>query len=33
MIYLLDKANNRITPCEETDFKSHHILERQHIEK
>jgi hypothetical protein len=33
MIYLLDKENNRITPCEEIDFKSYHILERQHLEK
>ena len=33
MIYRLDKEKNRIFPCEETDFKTHNILERQHIEK
>jgi hypothetical protein len=33
MIYRLDKENNRIVACEETDFKSQNILERQHIEK
>jgi len=33
MIYRLDKEKNRIVPCEETDFKSNNILERQHIEK
>jgi hypothetical protein len=33
MIYLLDKPNNKIIPCEETDFKSQKILERQHLEK
>ncbi len=33
MIYRLDKQNNRIIPCNETDFKSNSILERQHIEK
>lgn len=33
MIYLLDKLNNRIIPCEETDYQSNSILERQHIEK
>lgn len=33
MIYKLDKEKNRIVPCEETDFKSNKILERQHIEK
>src|SRR6266496_5470136 len=33
MIYRLDKQNNRIVPCDETDFKSNSILERQHIEK
>jgi len=33
MIYRLDKQNNRIIPCDETDFKSNNILERQHIEK
>lgn len=33
MIYRLDKQTNRIIPCDETDFKSNSILERQHIEK
>jgi len=33
MIYRLDKEKNRIIPCEETDFKAHNILERQHIER
>lgn len=33
MIYRLDRATNRVVPCEETDFKSKNILERQHIEK
>ena len=33
MIYRLDKQSNRIVSCEETDFKSNKILERQHIEK
>jgi hypothetical protein len=33
MIYRLDKEKNRIVPCEETDFKSNNILERQNIEK
>lgn len=33
MIYRLDKEKNRIVPCEETDFKSNNIFERQHIEK
>ena len=33
MIYRLDRLNNRIVPCDETDFKSHAILERRHIEK
>ncbi len=33
MIYRLDKEKNQIVPCEETDFKSNNILERQHIEK
>lgn len=33
MIYRLDKKENRIVPCNETDFKSVGILERQHIEK
>jgi len=33
VIYRLDKQNNRLVPCDETDFKSNNILERQHIEK
>jgi hypothetical protein len=33
MIYRLDKEKNKIFPCEETDFKTHNLLERQHIEK
>lgn len=33
MIYRLDKEKNRVVPCEETDFKSNNILERQHIEE
>ena len=33
MIYRFDKQNNQIIPCDETDFKSNSILERQHIEK
>lgn len=33
MIYRFDKEKNRVVPCEETDFKSNNILERQHIEK
>lgn len=33
MIYRLDKKENRIVPCHETDFKSVGILEHQHIEK
>ena len=33
MIYRLDKENDRIVACEETDFQSNKILERQHLEK
>lgn len=33
MIYRLDKQNNRIIPCDETNFKSNSIFERKHIEK
>ncbi len=33
MIYRLDKEKDRIVACEETDFKSNNILERQHLEK
>lgn len=33
MIFLVDLQENKIAPSSETDFKSHKILERQHIEK
>lgn len=33
MIYRLDKAKRRITPCEETDFRALNLLERGDIEK
>jgi hypothetical protein len=33
MIYLVDKPNNKIIPCEEADFKALKIFERQHLEK
>jgi len=33
MIYRLDRASGRIAPCDETDFRSQGLFERQDIEK
>jgi hypothetical protein len=33
MLYTYDKRKKTLTPCEETDFKTHGLMERQDIEK
>lgn len=33
MLYIYDKKNKNFSPCEETDFRTHEIMERRDIEK
>ena len=33
MLYIYDKQNKTITPCKETEFRSHGLLERQDLAK
>ena len=33
MLYIYDKQNKSLTPCKETEFKAHGLLERQDLAK